>query len=130
MRWRGRHIWRRAVAVRRRRTVVGGLAINPATLTGLTNGVAIVGDTIGATGATFVTRAWGNFYGDASYGTGPNPTDFTAAVGGSLFFQGVDGSGNVYRASASAVLAAGLSVLVEDGSSMLMEDGSDMLMEA
>lgn len=46
-------------------------------------------------------QAWGvGTYGDATYGTGANPTDYTASEGQMLLWQGIGDNGRYYRASA------------------------------
>lgn len=76
-------------------------------MSGLTGGAAVDGDhasisvalPVGVTSWTF--QAWGvGSYGDETYGTGANPTDYGASVGSNLLWQGVGDDGNIYQASA------------------------------
>lgn len=101
----------RAWVRRRRRVTGGGSGITILAMTGLTsargtsearigNHAAIsVGFPVGVTAWT--AQAWGvGSYGDSTYGTGANPTDYTASDGLSLLWQGLGDDGNTYRASA------------------------------
>ena len=62
------------------------------TITGLTDGEARPGDhaTIGFTtdpvGGT-ITQKWGSTSGGSQFGTGANPTDYSASVGGLLYLE-------------------------------------------
>lgn len=75
-----------------------------ATITGLTSGAAQVGDhaSIGAvmvSGDPISSYAWGSTPGGSEYGTGPNPTDYTASDGGTLYLDVVSG-GQTFSTSA------------------------------
>jgi hypothetical protein len=89
--------------VRRRRTAAGLVSL---TMSGLTSGEARPGDhaSISVTapdGVTFVSQAWGfGAFGDDTYGTGTNPTDYTASDYGTLLWEAVGDDDLTYRASA------------------------------
>jgi len=83
-------------------------------MTGLTLGEARPGDhaslSVGfPSGVTsWASQAWGvGSYGDTTYGTGANPTDYTASDGATLVWEGLGDDGNTYRASAPIRYAAG-----------------------
>lgn len=82
-----------------------GIATLP--MSGLTSGEARIGDhgsisvafPVGVTAWT--SQAWGiSVFGDTTYGTGANPSDYTASDGATLVWEGVGDDGNTYRASA------------------------------
>lgn len=58
-------------------------------ISGLTNGIALVGShasiTMSVSEGTITARKWGSTNGGSEYGTGTNPTDFTAGNGGVLY---------------------------------------------
>lgn len=100
-------------------------------LTGLTDGVAVIGDhaTIGYTidpDNGTETVKWSNSAdsGDAAtYGTGANPTDFTAGDEGTLYLHVTDDGETVTR-SALIRYAAGTAPAVADGQSWTVDDTS------
>jgi hypothetical protein len=89
--------------VRRRRTAAGLVSL---TMSGLTSGEARPGDHASISvaapdGVTFVSQAWGfGAFGDDTYGTGTNPTDYTASDYGTLLWEAVGNDDLTYRASA------------------------------
>ncbi|MEL6100488.1 MAG: hypothetical protein AAFR68_04135 [Pseudomonadota bacterium] len=80
--------------------------IEQLTMTGLTDGAARPGDdgsiSLGfPDGVTsWTSQSWGVSYGDSTYGTGANPTDYTAGDGAGLFWEGVGDDAETYRAFA------------------------------
>jgi hypothetical protein len=83
------------------------------TMNGLSGGEARPGShaSISVTppgGVTFTSQSWGiTTFGNTTYGTGANPTNFTASDGLALFWQGVGDDGNTYRAVAPIRYAPG-----------------------
>lgn len=96
------------------------------TLTGLTDGEARPGATIGYTITPdngTETVEWGSSVDPDAYGTGPNPTDFTAGDGGNLVLRVTDG-GVTRTISAPIRYAAGTAPAVADGQSWTVDDTS------
>lgn len=103
---------------------IGGAAFS-ITITGLTDGEAIIGDhasigyTINPDNGT-ETVAWGTSAGDSTYGTGANPTDYTAGDGTSLWLTVTDAGESVSRtapiryAAGTAPTLASSSLTVDD----------------
>lgn len=57
-------------------------------------------------GVTIVSQKWGSTTTNQAYGTGANPTDYAANVGGMLYASAVGSDGNVYRASGTITAAS------------------------
>lgn len=99
--------------------------------TGLTDGVAVIGDhasigyTIDPDNGTETVK-WSNSADSAdaaTYGTGSNPTDFTAGDEGTLYLHVTDDGETVSR-SALIRYAAGAAPAVADGQSWTVDDTS------
>lgn len=87
----------------------GGVSGPVITINGTTGGVAIIGDhasiTMSASEGTISARKWGSTPGGSEYGTGTNPTDYTAGDGGTLYATATVG-GSDYSRSAPITYAA------------------------
>lgn len=104
------------------------------TMSGLTDGAAVMGDHAGISvpfpaGVTaWTSQAWGTEYNDTTYGSGANPTDFTSGTDSNdLFFQGVGNDGNMYRSRAPIRFALGTINNIADGQTWTVDDTSTTL---
>lgn len=109
-------------------TTLIGNAIQSLTMSGLTDGAAVMGDHAGISvgfpsGVTaWTSQSWGTSYGDSTYGTGSSPTDFTSGTDGTLFWEGVGDDSNTYRATASIRFALGTLSSIADGQTWTVDD--------
>jgi len=107
----------------------GGASFSIA-LTGLTDGQAIIGDqasigyTISPDNGT-ETVAWGTSAGDSTYGTGANPTDFTAGDG-TLLWLTVTDDGESVSSTAPIRYAAGTAPTLASESLTVDDDAANI----
>lgn len=109
--------------------LAGGVSVS---INGLSSGQAVVGThasiTMSVSEGTITARKWGSTSGGSEYGTGTNPTDFTAGLGSPLYATAtVDGED--YTTSALIVSAAS-ALLLEIDDFLLLENGDQLLLEA